>query len=266
MKPFSLIAVVLLMMLAGRLAGDSAMTLPARPKVQPVDRYWLAAENEVYKTVPELFAQSQGELIKGIVLDKMMHGDPAKKQIAITFDDGPHPKYTPKLLAILKQYDVKATFFVVGRQAEQHPDLIKAEVAAGNEIGNHTYNHLNLTKLPLQVAAVEIQACGDVIKAITHKRPKIFRPPGGDYNTQIGRIANDLNYKIILWMDDPGDYANPAKKVLLNRTLGHVGNGGIILIHDGVQETIDLLPTILQTLKDRGYQFVTIDQFTKGKH
>jgi len=239
-------------------------TPPSQPKAQ-VDKYWQAAEHEVYKSIPELNAQHRNELAGGIALRKLMKGNPAKRQIAITFDDGPHPAYTPKLLAILKQYNAKATFFVVGEKAELYPDLIRAELAGGHAVGNHTYHHINLTKVPLQDVAVEIQACGDVLKAITHKEPSLFRPPGGDYNTKVGQIANDLDYTIILWTDDPGDYANPGEKVLLGRTLKRVGNGGIILIHDGVQETIDILPTILQTLKDRGYQFVTIDQMTGGK-
>ena len=263
-----LIAVLLGVMLV--LVGCRQSKRPSPPtthpkeKVQRVDRYWQEARHEVYKTVPQLTAQHQTELARGIVLRKLMRGSASRKQIAITFDDGPHAKYTPKLLAILKQYDARATFFVVGRLAERHPDLIRAEIAAGHDVGNHTYDHVNLTKLPLGQTATEIQACGDVLKAITHKRPSLFRPPGGDYNTRVGRIANDLDYTMVLWTDDPGDYADPGEKVIFNRVMRKVRNGGIILIHDGIQQTVDILPKILQTLKNRGYQFVTVDQMMRG--
>jgi peptidoglycan/xylan/chitin deacetylase (PgdA/CDA1 family) len=265
MRPLALLAIAFFSAIACRSSADSAPSVHSKAKIQQVDRYVLEIQTEVYRSVPELSAQQRIELTRGVVLRKLMRGNPNKKQIAITFDDGPHPEYTPKLLAILKQCDAKATFFVVGRKAKQYPDLVRAEIAAGHEVGNHTYDHLNLTKLPIVQAAAEIQACGDVLKSITHKKTAIFRPPGGDYNTEVGGIANDLGYTIILWTDDPGDYADPAKKVLLNRTLDRVENGGIILIHDGVQETIDLLPTILQTLKDHGYEFVTIHELMKGK-
>lgn len=243
-----------------RLAADTT----ADPPVQ-TDKVWLQAKQEVDKSVPDLLAQHESELNKGVFYRKLIRGNAAKKQIAITFDDGPHPAYTPKLLSILKQNNVKATFFLVGEMAEKYPDLVKAEMAAGHDIGNHTYHHVNLTKVPIEDVATEIQACGDVLKGITGRRPVIFRPPGGDYNKNVADISSTMKYTMILWTDDPGDYASPGDKVIETRLLDKVSNGGIILIHDGIRQTVDVLPQLIKYLKSKGYELVTIDEMMKAR-
>lgn len=229
------------------------------------DKNWIIAQKEVYKQVSELNAQHASELQRNVQNCKLMRGDPRKKQIAITFDDGPHPQYTPQILAILKKYNAKATFFLVGEKALQYPNLVKSELAAGMIVGNHTYHHVNLTRIPEMYVAAEIQACSDVLKRITGKRPYLFRPPGGDYNDNVAQVAKSMKNTIVLWTDDPGDYASPGEKVIENRLLDKADNGGIILIHDGIQQTINALPHILQTLHDKGYQFVTIDKMMKNR-
>ncbi|MGE5531199.1 MAG: polysaccharide deacetylase family protein [Bacteroidota bacterium] len=248
--------------------GPGVPPAPVGKQAQPAataDEFWTAALQEVYKSPLELQAQHETEIAKGLHYRKLMHGDPASRQIAITFDDGPHPQYTPKLLSILDQYHAKATFFLVGEKAEAAPDLVKAEVAAGHSVGNHTYHHVNLTKIPERLVATEILACGNVLKSITGTDAHLFRPPGGDYNSLVAETANGLDYTIVLWTDDPGDYASPGKRVIEQRTLDNLSPGGIILIHDGVQQTVDILPQLLQSLKDRGFECVTIDEMMKGK-
>ena len=146
------------------------------------DRYWLNAKHEVYKSTLELIAQHQTELAHGIRYDKLLRGDPRRREIALTIDDGPHPTYTPLLLQILKAGNVHATFFVVGAQAERYPGLIQAEIAGGHAVGNHTYDHVSLIKIPPEYIDTEIEACGDVLKQLTGKTPRLFRPPGGEYN------------------------------------------------------------------------------------
>jgi peptidoglycan/xylan/chitin deacetylase (PgdA/CDA1 family) len=193
-----------------------------------------------------------------------MRGDKAKKRIAITFDDGPHPQFTPKILAVLKQHDTRATFFLVGEMAEKYPGLVRAEIAAGHNVGNHTYHHVNLTQIPEEFVATEIKACGLVLDNITGKAPHLFRPPGGDYNRLVAETAEAEGYVMVLWTDDPGDYASPGEKVIETRTLDSISNGGIILIHDGVQETVDVLPRIIEYLKAKGFQLVTIDELMKN--
>jgi polysaccharide deacetylase family sporulation protein PdaB len=228
------------------------------PKI--TDPYWQDAKWTVDKSVLELLTQHEAELAKGTVYYKLIHGSLAKKQIAITFDDGPHPKYTPKLLRILKENNVKATFFLVGEMAEKYPELVKEEMAAGHSVGNHTYHHVNMTKIPEEYMAVELKACGNVLQHITGKAPHLFRPPGGDYDHDLAEVSEALGYVMVLWTDDPGDYASPGKNVIKTRIMETASNGGIILIHDGIQQTVDVLPDIIKYLRDQGYELVTIDQ------
>jgi peptidoglycan-N-acetylglucosamine deacetylase len=229
------------------------------------DVYWQRAKNIVYKNVLDLLSQNKAELDKGIAYHKLLRGDATKKRIAITFDDGPHVDFTPKLLEILKRYNVKATFFVVGEMAEKEPDLVRAELAAGHSVGNHTYHHVDLTKIPPVYVATEIKACGEVIRSITGKSPHLFRPPGGDYNNLVAQVAVALDYVTVLWTDDPGDYANPGESILTARLTNRVSPGGIILIHDGSTQTINILPSVIKNLKDRGFKFVTIDEMLGRK-
>ena len=238
-----------------------ALGLPGAPAA--ADEFWSNALEGVYKSPLELNAQHKTELQRGLHFTKLMNGDPKRREIALTFDDGPHPDFTPKLLKILAKYKAKATFFVVGMKAEQTPELVTAEVAGGHSIANHTYHHVNLAKIPLRLVDAEITACGDVIRKITNQECHLFRPPGGDYNRPIAETANALGYTLVLWTDDPGDYASPGTNVIENRTLAKVSNGGIILIHDGVQQTVDMLPQLLETLQARGFKFVTVDEMMR---
>ena len=187
-------------------------------------------------------------------------GNRARKEIALTFDDGPHPGYTERLLSVLAAYHVPATFFVVGEMAERAPGLIREEIADGHSVGNHTYHHVSLVKVTEEQAAAEIKACGLVLESITGKSPRLFRPPGGKYDAAVARAAAAQGYTTVLWTDDPGDYANPGVATIEERTIGTAHNGGILLLHDGVQETIDALPTILTSLRADGYTFVTAEQ------
>ena len=227
------------------------------------DKYWLNAKHEVYRSAIELIAQHQTDLLRGLHHDLVLRGDPRRAEIALTIDDGPHPKYTPRLLQILAQNHVPATFFVVGEQAERYPNLIRAEVAGGHSVGNHTYDHVSLIKIPPDYVDTEIAACGDVLKSITGHTPHLFRPPGGEYNRQVAEAAEALGYKMILYSDDPGDYADPGTRIIETRTLDTISDGGIILLHDGSAQTLVILPQIIQRLKARGFRFVTVDQMLR---
>jgi peptidoglycan/xylan/chitin deacetylase (PgdA/CDA1 family) len=225
-----------------------------------LDRYWDNARKEVYRNVIVLRAQDEVEKRRGGIRHKIIHGDTRTRTLALTFDDGPHPDYTPKLLAILKEHGVPGTFFLVGHMAQKYPDLVKMEFEAGHNIANHTYHHVNLTKIPIEDVAVEIKACGEVLRTITGRSPHLFRPPGGDYNPDVARIVEALGYTLVLWTDDPGDYASPGEDIIESRLLRDISNGGILLLHDGIQETLDLLPGIITEMKKSGYRFVTIDK------
>lgn len=229
------------------------------------DLWWLNAKEIVYKNVQQLIDQNASEIKRDVRHAKFARGNTNRKWVAITFDDGPHPAYTPQLLNILKKNKAKATFFVVGMMAEQFPDLVRDEIAAGHSVGNHTYHHVNLTRIPPVYVAAELKACGQILQAITGQAPHLFRPPGGDYNDAIASTAENLGYTTVLWTDDPGDYASPGQKVIDDRTIQRLSNGGIILIHDGVQQTIDLLPSLIKQLRAKGFELVTIDEMMGRK-
>jgi peptidoglycan/xylan/chitin deacetylase (PgdA/CDA1 family) len=130
---------------------------------------------------------------------------------------------------------------------------------AGHRLANHTYHHVSLPKIPEAYVDDEIRACGNVLQSITGKPCHLFRPPGGEYNRAIAQIAQNLGYTVVLWTNDPGDYASPGEDVILQRTLKKATPGGIILLHDGVEQTIKILPRLIATLRKQGYTFVTID-------
>ena len=224
------------------------------------DRYWLNAKKEVYRSARELLAQHEDEREQGKRYAKLIRGNPRHKTIALTFDDGPHPKFTPPLLAILARYRVPATFFVVGEMAEKYPELLRAEAAAGHTVANHTYHHVSLIKIPPEYIAEEIKACGKVIRSVLGATPHWFRPPGGEYDATVAEICGKLGYTMVLWTDDPGDYNSPGADVILQRTLRKASPGGVLLLHDGISQTIDALPRMIETLQRRGYRFVPLKE------
>jgi len=186
--------------------------------------------------------------------------EPERKLIALTFDDGPHQNYTPQLLRILKERNVKATFFVVGVMAERYPYLIRAEFRSGHTIGNHTYHHPKLSEMAPMEISHEINTCGDAIERITGIKPRYFRPSGGNYNGEVVSIVKSLGYKMVLWTLNSEDIANLGVTRIVSRIEQRSSNGGIILLHDGVEQTIAALPSIIDVLRSRGYEFVTIDE------
>jgi len=237
-------------------AISPSLTAPGGPQ----NKYWLRAKELVDKNVRYIIDQHPAEVDRGIRNHKLIRGDRGTKYIALTFDDGPHPRFTRRLLAVLKRCKVKATFFVVGEMAERYPQLVKAELADGHCIGNHTYHHVNLTKISRDEAATEIAACNEVLKRVTGQKPHLFRPPGGDYNHQIAEISEVLGDVMVLWSDDPGDYASPGTQIIQTRLLAKVKGGSVILVHDGIEQTLEILPQMIAYFRKQGYEFVTIDE------
>jgi peptidoglycan/xylan/chitin deacetylase (PgdA/CDA1 family) len=228
------------------------------------DIWWLAAKRIAYRSSFDIERQTALDFLHWFKFRTLRRGDPSRKWVALTFDDGPHVRTTPYLLKILKEHNVKATFFVVGMMAEANPGLVTKEMDGGHLVANHTYHHVNLTKIPREYIGVELKACELVLKHITGQKTMLFRPPGGDYNPFVSEAANSLGYTMVLWTDDPGDYARLDGQLLKSRLLARLSPGGIILLHDGLQETIDILPQLLSTLKAEGYTFVTVDAFLRG--
>ncbi len=187
-------------------------------------------------------------------------GDPTRKEIALTFDDGPHPPFTQRLLALLKQLNIKATFFLVGKKVDQAPEVVALIARDGHEVGNHTYHHLNLDKMTQEQVKTEIRLGNEAIRRACGSTPIVFRPPGGHHLPHILRAAAELGMTVALWTDDPADFANPGADVIVTRILAQIGSGSDILLHDGVEQTLEMLPDLVATLRRDGYRFVTMSE------
>lgn len=185
--------------------------------------------------------------------------------VSLTFDDGPDPQYTPRILDILDRYQARATFFALGTQAEAYPDLLQAMVRRGHEVGTHGYRHVNLTRLKPESVAAELKRADDLITAATGRRPRDLRPPYGFVNQNVLDQAGKLGYRIVLWTDehDPRDWTRPAAAEIARRSLERVEKGMILLLHDSGgnrEQTVRALPLILERLQGQGYQVVTVDE------
>jgi len=182
------------------------------------------------------------------------------KEIALTFDDGPDPKATPKILDMLNKEGIKATFFVVGKMVEKYPGLLRQVWKEGHDVGNHTYSHPDLTKLSKEDILEELDKTRLLVKKITGKETYLFRPPGGRYDNKVIVTTTLSGYKMILWTDYPGDYGCPSSKLIYQRTVSGAEDEGIILLHNGLDTTLNALPEIISELKKGKYRFVTISE------
>lgn len=180
------------------------------------------------------------------------------KKISLTFDDGPHPGYTEKLLALLKEKGVSATFFVVGKQVEKYPHLLQKIFQDGHEIANHSYSHRDLRFLSPEERQMELGKTHELVKSMTEHSMRYFRPPGGQYNQEVVSSAKERGYEMVLWTIFAGDHENPPASLIKKRVLMEEADSGIVLLHSGIENTLLALPEIIDTLKKRGYQFVTV--------
>lgn len=183
------------------------------------------------------------------------------KWIAITFDDGPHPQNTPRLLDMLRDRNIKATFFVIGRNVDLYPQVVRRTVAEGHEIGNHTYTHRLLSKLSDSEVRTELIRCRDAVARASGSPIRVMRPPyGGLHPRQREWVHAEFGYPTILWSVDPLDWRRPGPSVVTSRILKSTSAGGIVLAHDLHAQTVDAMPATLDELLRRGFQFVTVSQ------
>ncbi len=215
------------------------------------DPTWQQAMSEVLEDVP-----NGANAAKSV----LRHGIADGGRIALTFDDGPHPGKTEKLLALLRAQHVRATFFLVGTMAKKAPKLVRMIEKEGHLLANHTFSHVNLKHVTWAEAAAEYRACNKVIFHQTGKWMNYCRPPGGDFNNVTLRAAMASGLKTVLWTDDPGDYTQPGVETIYRKAVSRMHPGGIVLLHDGVEQTLAVLPSIIRYARQHGWTFVTIDQ------
>lgn len=185
--------------------------------------------------------------------------------VALTFDDGPHPVLTPWILDLLDQYGAKATFFLVGRQAEMYPDLTREIVRRGHEIGSHSYTHANQRELSLLGIERELvmsrlmlrRACGEFVT--------LFRPPGGNYDGQVQEAVRATGYTAVFWTENISGYVGETGPEILPKMLNKIGTNGIVLLHNGYDETHEVLPLLLPALAARGLRMDTVSALSEHR-
>ena len=181
--------------------------------------------------------------------------------IAMTFDDGPSAENTPRLLEMLKQRNIKVTFFLIGQNVAANPDLVRRILADGHEIGNHSWTHPQLSKLSDDRVTMEITKTQDAIKDASGFTPTLLRPPYGAITPRQREWVEDrFGLNVILWSVDPFDWKRPGASVITQRILSQVRPGAIILSHDIHKQTVDAMPATLDGLIAKGYKFATVSQ------
>lgn len=195
-------------------------------------------------------------------------GKASPKEVALTFDDGPDPVYTPQILNILKKNGINATFFIIGENAEINPDIVERTYNEGNEIGNHTFTHPNVAEISPERARMELNATERLIEEITGHSTIMFRAPyvaDAEPSTPNELLpvlrAQQIGYTMIGELIDPDDWQKPPYNVILSRIMSQIHNGNVILLHDGGGDrsrTVKALPLLINILKKQGYKFVTI--------
>lgn len=186
-----------------------------------------------------------------------------EKLLCLTFDDGPHYKYTDRILDILDKYNIKATFFVIGCNAEKHPEQVKRIYESGHEIGNHTYCHPHLSECSCERLENEIKKASDIIYDITGQRPTLFRPPEGCCSEKVMSCAEKSGCNVILWSIDTRDWTHPSSDNIVSGICKDVRGGDIILFHDFITPTSptpDALEVLIPMLLDKGYSFCRVSE------
>lgn len=208
------------------------------------------------------YYEQKGEMIWEVHTDQ--------KVIALTFDDGPDPIETCAILDLLKRYEARSTFFVIGKRVAQFPDVVQRVINEGHEVANHTYSH-DFFHLPASKRLVrdEIERTEQAIMKATGKRTFLFRPPGGIYDETIIQVSNEMGLVPIMWSwhQDTEDWRRPGVRRIINKVLNNVRNGDIILFHDHVEgktQTVAALEAILPELQKRGYKMVPVSELIRS--
>lgn len=193
-----------------------------------------------------------------------------EKVVALTFDDGPHPAYTPQILDILDKYQIKATFFMIGNRMGKYPEIVKDVSSRGHLIANHTYTHpRNLRTESEEKITWEVQQCQRKLEQIGGQNTSLFRPPRGILNQAIIKSLNDKGYIIVLWSICGNNHNAPTPEMMAARVIKHTYPGAIILLHDGRIDSrwkdVKATQLIVENLLQQGYRFVTLEELLTDK-
>lgn len=185
----------------------------------------------------------------------------ANKQMVLTFDTEDDCNYAADKLDILKQHNVRATFFVTGRWVERWPEVARRLVRDGHELtGNHSYSHPEMSKITAREIWREMAKADEAIRRVVGKRPIYFRPPYGDYDRRVRWIADRFGYRVVLWTTDTRDWAKPGVDKIVAAVFEDAGAGKVVLFHLSAEQTNQALPAVIEGLRSRGYQLVTLTE------
>lgn len=208
-----------------------------------------------FKSSPELVARAQ-LLKKKPALQVLEKGNTNDKICALTFDDGPYPGHTEKILNILDQFNIKATFFMIGSRVDDNPELAREVFRRGHELGNHTYFHPNLTWLDGPQIQAELLATSWTLLRHTGQQVTLARPPGGQMNPLVKSTIANLGYTTVLWTANPGDLNGATRDTIVKTFKTKLRPGFVYILHDYPSETHSALPEIISYAKAKGYRFV----------
>mgnify|MGYP001302369871 CR=1 FL=1 len=204
-------------------------------------------------TVP---ARYQGHIIRG----RVRHFP--DKLLALTFDDGPHPEMTPFILDLLDRYGMKATFFLVGKQAAMYPELVRMIAQRGHQLGSHSQTHTDLRRLDQRGVEQELVKSRAVIRQACGQTVTLFRPPGGNYDDEVRAAVAATGYTTVFWTENIGNYSGDDGQAIARAMCHKLSNGGIVLLHNGYDETQIVLPHLLPLLSATGLRVATVTELT----
>lgn len=192
----------------------------------------------------------------------LVQGPRSSRSVCLTFDDGPHPEHTARLLDVLSEHNVPATFFVVGRQAESHPELVRRAVASGHEVGHHSYTHSEPSDTPASELAREVVRTRELLGQLTGHKHNLFRPPKGELTVPKLYGLWKARQTVVLWNRDPKDFAGTSTQDVAERLDRlELYGGDIILLHDNWPYAAELIPRIASLAAGRGLAFTTVGRW-----
>ncbi len=254
--------------------GDRITAVAGRDRREPLSRQVVRVPGGMPADPQFFLARTRGSqvVVRGAISHELVSVSfrasgarpTVARAVALTFDDGPSPQYTARILAILKRLHVPATFFVVGYLADRYPNLVRRELRAGMMVGNHSYNHPEVPSfdaLPRRLIDDEIALGADSLRRVG-ANPKLFRPPSGSFSPTVVGAAEALGERIVLWSVDPADWKPGATaRQIARRVLAAVRPGSIVILHDGGGDrsaTAAALPAIVKGIRQRGLRLVAV--------
>ncbi|MFH8384068.1 polysaccharide deacetylase family protein [Kitasatospora sp. NPDC018058] len=207
-------------------------------------------------------AEADDEPVRRVLTDEenkpVYELDAGRRVVALTIDDGPDPRYTPAVLALLERYGIRATFFLIGENVVEHAALVREIADRGHHIGNHTWTHPDLRHMTEVAVRDELERTSDLLQRTAGRQPTWFRAPGGDWSPVSLKVTADLGMRNMAWSVDPRDWARPGTSAITDRILKDVRPGAIVLNHDGGgdrSQTVAAMKVYLPVLIDSGYLF-----------